>query len=215
MSFRDKKIIITAGPTWVAIDNVRVISNTASGATGIILSEKLQKLGAKVTLLLGPTESCCINKKIRLLRFRFFDELEELVKKELSTKRYNVMIHTAAVSDYKPSAAIKKKVKSDMKEWRIKLIPTPKIIEEARKIDTSLILVGFKFEPNAGKTKLILEAKELMKRANLDSVVANTTENNRYKAYILDDISILGPLNSKNDMLEKLIEFIGERLCPN
>ena len=52
---KNKKVLITAGPTWVPIDNVRVISNTATGETGILLSEKLKNLGAKVTLLLGPT----------------------------------------------------------------------------------------------------------------------------------------------------------------
>ena len=57
MSLKNKRILITAGPTWVAIDSVRVISNIATGETGILLAKRLSLQGAKVTLALGP--SCC------------------------------------------------------------------------------------------------------------------------------------------------------------
>ena len=73
MNLRKLRVLITAGPTWVAIDNVRVISNIATGETGKILAEKLASMGAKVTLLIGPGDLCCLKKNIRLIRFKFFE----------------------------------------------------------------------------------------------------------------------------------------------
>lgn len=77
MSLKNKRVLITAGPTWVAIDKVRVISNTATGATGKILAQQLANKGAKVTLLINAENSCCLNKKIKILPFRFFDQLKK------------------------------------------------------------------------------------------------------------------------------------------
>ena len=101
MNLKNKRILITAGPTWVAIDKVRVISNIASGKTGVILAEKLNNCGAKVTLLMGPGECCCLNKKIRLVRFKFFADLKQTITRELKSNKYDVIIHSAAVSDYR------------------------------------------------------------------------------------------------------------------
>jgi len=78
-----KSVLITAGPTWVAIDSVRVISNTATGETGTLLAERFAQQGAKVTLLLGPVSNCCLNKKIRVINFKFFDELRDKLIREL------------------------------------------------------------------------------------------------------------------------------------
>ncbi|MBU2221207.1 MAG: phosphopantothenoylcysteine decarboxylase, partial [Candidatus Omnitrophica bacterium] len=69
MSLRNKRILITAGPTWIAIDKVRVISNTATGATGKLLANQFSNKGAKVTLLINAENKCCLNKKIRILPF--------------------------------------------------------------------------------------------------------------------------------------------------
>ncbi|MBU1999188.1 MAG: phosphopantothenoylcysteine decarboxylase, partial [Candidatus Omnitrophica bacterium] len=69
-NLKNKKILITAGPTWVPVDDVRVISNSASGETGILLAKRLSGQGAKVTLLLGPIGNYNPDKKIKLVLFR-------------------------------------------------------------------------------------------------------------------------------------------------
>lgn len=211
MSLKNKRILITAGPTWVPIDSVRVISNIATGKTGILLADKLQHRGAEVTLLLGPAEAgCCLSKKIRLIRFKFFDELKELIKDELKARQYDIVIHSAAVSDYRPSITQNKKIKSGKKSWGIKLIPTVKIIDALKRLDSSLFTVGFKFEPAARPQFLLASAKRMLERANLDVAVANSIHNGRYKAYILDSNKIYGPYLNKGYLAERLIHIMGE-----
>lgn len=199
-----KRVLITAGPTWVSIDRVRVISNIATGETGILLAERLQHLGAKVTLLLGPAEYYCINKKIKLLRFISFDDLKNKIAKELKTKEYDIVIHSAAVSDYRPAKIFRGKIRSGISRLKIELVPTVKIIGLIKKIDPSVFLVGFKYEPGANRQKLIKEARDLIKRSSLDLAVANTINKKRYSSYILEGDKIYGPLNTKKNMVKKL-----------
>lgn len=211
-ALQGKDILITAGPTWVPIDNVRVISNIATGSTGILLAEKLRDTGAKVTLVLGPTELNCLDKKIKLIRFKFFDELKNVIIKELKSRKYDIMIHSAAVSDYRPLRIYNQKIKSGIKGLRLNLVPTAKIIDLIKKINKSIYLVGFKFEPGVSKDMLTKKAKSLMNRANLDLVVANTIDGHRYKAYIMDKNKTYGPFSNKRDLTENLVKLMGKNL---
>ena len=204
-----KRILITAGPTWVPIDTVRVISNIATGETGILLAEKLQAQGAKVTLLLGPVESCCLNKKIKVLRFKFFDELRRIMVRELKAKKYDIVIHSAAVSDYRPLKAYSLKVKSSLHGWALKLVPTEKIIDLVKKIDHSLFLVGFKFESWQNQKILIDKTRALLRRAKPDLVIANTIKRNKYEAYIVNLKDVFWPLENKEALCRKLIAVMG------
>jgi len=204
----NKRILITAGPTWVAIDKVRVISNTATGETGIILARELACLGASVTLLLGSIGVCCLGKNIRLLRFRFFDELKNIIARELRSHKYDAVIHSAAVSDYKPAVVCSQKVKSDKKAWQLKLVPTVKIIDLVKKIDASVFLVGFKFEPEAGKNQLIKGAEGLIKRSGVDLAVANSFRKNQYQAYIISNNRVSRRLKNKSSLAKELVAAI-------
>jgi phosphopantothenoylcysteine decarboxylase/phosphopantothenate--cysteine ligase len=212
VNLKNKHILITAGPTWVPIDKVRVISNIATGETGILLAEAFKNLGARVTLLLGPTDACCLDKKIRLVRFKFFEELKSSIIKELSFSRYDIVIHSAAVSDYKPLKVYSQKIKSGIKNWQINLVPTEKLIDLIRRFNPSLFLVGFKFDPETQKEILIKRAKNLKENTGLDLVVANTVYKNQYKAFIINRKKVYGPLKNKNSLAEKLISLMGENL---
>lgn len=205
VDLKNKRILITAGPTWVAIDEVRIISNTATGATGILLAQYLVKAGAKVTLLLGPAECCCLDKRIRLIRFRFFEELRKRLAGEIKNRRYSAVIHSAAVSDYRVRHPLRGKIKSGLKGWKLNLVPTSKIIDTIKRIDPAVFLVGFKFQPQAKKEKLISQAKTLLRRANLDLVVANTAKNGRYAAYIVACSQTEGPFKTKGALVKSLI----------
>jgi phosphopantothenoylcysteine decarboxylase/phosphopantothenate--cysteine ligase len=215
MRFKNKRILITAGPTWVPIDNVRVISNTATGQTGILLAQKLKKAGAKVTLLLGPQGGCCLDKGIRVIRFKFFGEIKNLLRKEVNSLKFDAVIHSAAVSDYKPDKSYSYKVRSNLNGLKVNLIPTEKIIDRIKKIDPNVFLVGFKFDPDCGKEKLIIRAKKLMQRSGSDLVVANSIGKNGYLAYIVSSSQVHGPLYSKNALAKKMINLIGGLLCRN
>ncbi len=213
-NLKNKRVLITAGPTWVGLDSVRVISNTATGQTGILLADKLVKSGAKVTLLLGPAaESRSLNKKIKLIRFKFFDELKSAIIKEIRGGKYDVVIHSAAVSDYMPKVNFNRKVKSGIKRWKLCLMPTPKLIDSIKKINRGLFLVGFKFEPGVPRKILIARARGLITRAKLDLAVANTVYKGRYCAYLVNKRRVYGPLFTKKDMARDLIGLIGENIC--
>jgi len=208
-----KNVLITAGSTWVALDKVRVISNIASGSTGFILADKFKKIGAKVTLLLGPGNFCRPkNPGIKIVHFKFFSELEELLKKELAKKIYAAVIHAAAVADYRPKKEIHRKVSSGLDNWEINLVPTKKLVNNLKDYAPGLIAVGFKFEPDTGKNKLIDKGKRLLKQANLDLVVANSNKNKLYQAYILDGADSYGPFLKKSAMADRLSKIVKSKL---
>jgi phosphopantothenoylcysteine decarboxylase/phosphopantothenate--cysteine ligase len=210
MDLNKKRVLITAGPTWVPIDSVRVISNIATGETGILLAKELLRSGARPTLLLGPGQTCCLDEKINLKRFIFFDELKNMLVGELKSKKYDVVIHSAAVSDYRPRTRFRKKVGSGIKLLRLNLVPTPKIIELIKKIDPGIFLVGFKYEPRAEKDTLLTQAKKLLKLSGADLVVANTAKRGRYQAYILGQEKVYARAASKKDLANKLIKTLAK-----
>jgi phosphopantothenoylcysteine decarboxylase / phosphopantothenate---cysteine ligase len=215
LNYKNKRVLITAGPTWVPIDKVRVISNIATGQTGILLAKKLCSFGAKVTLVLGPVGSCCLDKRINLIRFNYFDELKLIIRKELTSRRYCLMVHTAAVSDYEPERTYSYKVKSNLRTWRLNLKSTPKIIGMVKKYDPSISLVGFKFGPGLTKDRLISQAVKLMDESKADFIVANKAEGKYYSAYILSRNCIRGAFNSKLRLINELVRQSGENLCRN
>lgn len=207
MTLRNKRILITAGPTRVAIDKVRVISNLATGETGIILAKKLSLLGAGVTLLLGDTKQQNIPSNIHLVHYYFFDDLYAKMIKELRTNKYDIIIHSAAVCDYKPVNIHKNKMPSGLKTWNLKLKPTPKIINLIKKIPKKEnLLVGFKYEPNLSLAGIIKESKRLIMRTNADIVIGNSFRSNRYKALIVSKSYHKGPFNNKTDLANNLIK---------
>jgi len=228
-----KRVLITAGPTWVAIDKVRVISNIASGETGILLAEGLAREGAKVTLILGPGESMSFpgltgesmyldsrfrgndknriqNSRVKIVRFSFFEELRQALKKELKASRYDLIIHSAAVSDFKSAESKRGKTKSGQ-DYNLRLTPLPKIADEIRGLAPAAHLVLFKLEFGIPDQELILRARKTLTASRADLIVANRIEP-RYKAYILGAKRIYSRAGSKQEMAEKLITALGKKV---
>jgi phosphopantothenoylcysteine decarboxylase/phosphopantothenate--cysteine ligase len=206
MNFKNKNILITAGPTWVAIDKVRVISNIASGKTGIILAEKISRLGAKVTLLLGPVGEAKIGSKVNVKRYNFFDELHNLIRKELSAKKYDIVIHSAAVSDYKPKKALVTKLKSGIRNLKLDLEPTFKIVDRIKKYSPRVLLVMFKLELGISQDAMIKNARKAMQSAKADLCVVNTFSKNNYWALVVSKDKVFCAANYKEKMAKKLLE---------
>jgi len=209
----NKRILITSGPTCVAIDKVRVISNIASGETGCILANEFKKLGAEVTLLLGSRNLYQPKTEIKVIGFKYFAELKKLLATELKNGKYAAVIHAAAVSDYQPKKIAKVKISSHLKNLKINLVPTKKLINEFKKYKNGLVSVGFKFEPDATREAVIKKALALLKVANLSLVVANSNKNKQYSAYILDGINEYGPYRDKIKMAQQLTKLVKERLA--
>lgn len=206
MDLKNKHFLITAGPTYIAIDDVRVISNLATAKTGIMLANKLARLGAKVVLICGPSEKSGLDKKVKVAGFRFFDELKNLFIKNLKTKKFDFLVHSAAVSDFRPRKVFDKKISSDKNGLKLELIRTEKLIDLAKKNAPKTFLVGFKYEPEAKKTFLIKEALGLIKKSKADLVVANTMIKDKYSAYLVSEENVSGVINSKTELVNALIK---------
>lgn len=200
----NKKILITAGPTWVPIDDVRVISNIATGQTGILLAEEADRQGAEVTLLLGPVYDNYSNRAIRIRRFKFFNDLKGVIIKELSLRKYDVIIHNAAVSDFKPRQ-FSGKIGSD-RAYDLKLTPLPKIIRDIRRLAPKTKLVMFKLESAVSNKTLIQRAKLAQAKANADFVVANRVS--PYCAFIIDKKGNMISVRSRIELAKKLLRII-------
>ncbi len=209
-SLYNKRILITAGPTWIAIDSVRVISNIATGVTGILLAHLAHKNGANVTLLLGavpyPEK---LDRAVKIQRFQYFDELKRALLIELRRKNYDWVIHSAAVSDYKTAVPSKNKISSRLNRLTLKLVPTEKLLDLIKKADPRIKVAAFKFETGTGKQELIQKARSLLRRTRSDIVVANTACRGKYTAYILEDDKVTTPIFSKNKMVSALLKRIG------
>jgi len=208
MSFKNKRILITAGSTWVPIDKVRVIGNIASGETGFILAGKFKKLGAKVTLLLGPGYFYGDQTGIKIIRFQYFAQLARLLADELKKGKYTAVIHAAAAADYAPKKIIRRKVSSRRSIWKINLVPTKKLINDLKNYGSGLFTVGFKFEPDEDDAGIIAKGKILLKQADLDLVVANSHKDTAYRAFILDNKNKYGPFPSKIKMVGYLTKLM-------
>jgi phosphopantothenoylcysteine decarboxylase/phosphopantothenate--cysteine ligase len=205
MKLKNKRILITAGPTWVPIDSVRVISNIATGQTGVLLAQEAVHRGFKVTLLLGPGDYCCLRKGIRVIRFRFFDELRQGLKKELGTRRYDFIIHSAAVADFKPARVFKRKL-SSQKTINLKLKPLPKVFQDIRKVSPESRLAIFKLESRVSDKTLIQRAKVAQQKSGAEIVVANRL--NPYCAFIINKSNDIVSLESKKDLVRALLRCL-------
>jgi phosphopantothenoylcysteine decarboxylase/phosphopantothenate--cysteine ligase len=213
MSLKNKRILITSGSTWVPIDNVRVIGNTATGQTGLLLAHEARRQGAHVTLVLGPTSDTIVDKRVKIIRFTYFDELRAILLRELSSKKYDCIIHAAAVSDYRPRSAYKHKIRSGLSNFNLKLVSTPKLVNLVRRYDDDVLAVAFKFEPDAKATVLTSRARRLFERAGLNFVVANTLRKGKYRAYIMEEHASLGPFVTKYGMAKTLLKRISQQLA--
>ncbi|MFY9402033.1 MAG: phosphopantothenoylcysteine decarboxylase [Candidatus Omnitrophota bacterium] len=209
MKLKNKRVLITAGPTWVKIDKVRVISNTASGKTGLLFADAFKRLGSKVTLLLGPINLPLQKRSITVKKYKFFDELNNLIKKELKNKKYDIAIHSAAVSDYAPCMPYPKKIKSNLKSLTIKFKPTFKIIRLFKKIQPKIFLIGFKYEPEAKKDNLYKEAVKLIRQSCADLVISNTVKDGKYSAFLMEENKISKVFKDRESLVKGAIKIIG------
>ncbi|MDD5449192.1 MAG: phosphopantothenoylcysteine decarboxylase [Candidatus Omnitrophica bacterium] len=209
-TLKGKKVLITAGPTWVPIDRVRVLSNLSSGRTGIAIAGQAAREGASVTLLLGPIpiDHRPIRRKLNVIRFNYFDELRDLLNKELARKKYDIIVHGAAVSDYKPLRRPEGKINSGLKGLTIRLRPTSKIINIIRKKAKGALLVMFKLESGMPARRLIEMSYKKMRLVKADMIVANNIEGitgDKHQAYIIDKTKKVISVKNNSQLARALV----------
>ncbi len=159
------RILITAGPTREFIDPVRFISNSSTGFFGYEIAKAAVRRGHKVTLISGPTFFVA-PKGVKFVSVITALEMRTAVNKFYPSS--DCLIMSAAVVDYRPAAPVGKKIKKAKNQLTIKLKKNPDILLEAGKKKGKRILVGFALETE----NLIANAKEKLRRKNLDFIVA-------------------------------------------
>ena len=211
---KNKKILMTAGPTVEHIDPVRVITNQSSGKTGVSLAAELISAGAKVTLVYGPAKEKP-PKGIKVINVLSSKDMLDAVKKELK-KKFDIVIMAAAISDYIPSTPSKNKIKSSKNQLKISLKKAPKIINQIKKIQKNVFLVGFKAETNLTKNQLIKSAQKKLRESSSDLIVANDIGSAKYKknpqnnqVIIVDSKKII---ESKWMAKQKIAKFIKKQI---
>ncbi len=162
-----KRILITGGATAEAIDPIRLLTNRASGKTGIELALEAFRRGADVTLV---HRGCIGIQGICESTVESAQDMSEIVLEELS-KGYDILISAAAISDFTATPATEK-IKSG-KVVTLTLRPAPKLIRQARQKYPRLKIIGFKAETGVIEDELIKRARESMKTSALSMVVAN------------------------------------------
>ena len=166
-----KKILISAGPTIEYVDPVRVITNQSTGKTGILLAKEMISAGAKVTLVYGPGKESPPDG-LKHIPIRTTNEMKVAMQKELK-KKFDIVIMAAAASDYTIKNPSKSKIKSTKENLSLKLVKSPKIINQIKKIQKNTFLVGFKAETNLSKSSLEKVAAKKLHESNSDMIVAN------------------------------------------
>jgi phosphopantothenoylcysteine decarboxylase/phosphopantothenate--cysteine ligase len=164
-----KKALVTAGPTYEAIDPVRFIGNHSSGKMGFAIAEELYRLGARVTLISGPTSLTLSSKTIKRIDVVSAEDILKATLAEFGQADITVM--SAAVADYKPEHVADQKIKKKEQEFSLNLIKTTDILAElGNKKRSDQVLVGFALETE----NELANAGDKLKRKNLDLIVLNS-----------------------------------------
>ncbi len=167
---KGKKALVTAGPTYEAIDPVRFIGNHSSGKMGIAIAEELQSQGAEVTLVLGPS-SIAVKNGIIVTKVKSAEEMYEACNKVF--EQSDIIIMSAAVADYTPVTVADEKIKNQEGELSITLTKTKDILKTlGEKKKPGQFIAGFALETNNEKEYALGK----LKSKNADMIVLNSLQ---------------------------------------
>jgi phosphopantothenoylcysteine decarboxylase / phosphopantothenate---cysteine ligase len=205
-----KKVLVNAGPTYEAIDPVRFIGNRSSGKMGIAIADEFCKLGAEVTLVLGPSHQKPTEKNITVIKVESAQEMFDACSEIFPNS--DITILSAAVADYKPKHISTSKIKKKNADLNIELTKTVDILETFGQQKQNQLLIGFALETE----NVIQYAKEKITKKNLDFVIANSaTEKGTGFGVDTNQITIIDKhnkiynfeLKSKQDVAKDIAHF--------
>ncbi len=211
-----KEVLITAGPTYEAIDPVRFIGNHSSGKMGYALAEALANEGAKVHLVSGPTQLQTVHPNITKIAVT---SAEEMFQASINLfDKSDIAVLAAAVADYKPAIVADQKIKKSDKDLSIKLSKTKDIAAElGKKKQAKQIMVGFALETENEESN----AQKKIKSKNLDFIVLNSLNDSgagfghdTNKITIIDKQNKIRKfeLKSKKEVAQDIVDTIKEKL---
>jgi phosphopantothenoylcysteine decarboxylase/phosphopantothenate--cysteine ligase len=215
-TLKNKKVLITAGPTYEPLDPVRFIGNYSSGKMGFAIAEQAYLQGADVTLISGPSHEQLNYNSIKLIRVTTANEMFEASLKLF--KQANITIMSAAVADYQPIEILSNKIKKKHAEWNLKLQKTTDILFQLGKQKTkSQFLVGFALETE----NEIENAHKKLKNKNADAIVLNSLndtnagfgfDTNKITILYKDGTTSKFELKNKKDVAKDIISFITDKI---
>lgn len=211
LPLRGKQFLITAGPTYEAMDPVRFIGNHSSGKMGYAIAKTAAQLGASVTLVSGPSSLEMNHPLVHLVRVTSAKEMYEASHEVYETS--DVAILSAAVADYRPATIANQKIKKKDTELTIQLEKTDDILASLGALKQQQFLVGFALE-----TQNELEnAKTKLQKKNLDLIVLNSlndkgagfgTDTNKVTFITRDNKVIPFEVKSKQEVAEDILQHI-------
>ncbi len=215
LPLKGKKILITAGPTYEAIDSVRFIGNYSSGKMGFEIAKASANLGAQVILISGPTHQKVSHSLINLIYVVSANDMYNEVHKHF--QNVDIAILSAAVADFTPKEVASQKIKKKEATLLLELVKTKDILASLGTIKTNQFLVGFALETN----NELENAKDKLKRKNLNLIVLNSlndigagfkSDTNKVTFIDADETVTEQQLKSKaevaTDLLNKILEQI-------
>ena len=212
----NKKILITAGPTYEAIDPVRFIGNHSTGKMGIALAQVCCLYGAEVHLIIGPTQQNVPNfPNLKLIRIQSAAEMLQETQKLWHAME--IGIFSAAVADYRVEEIATSKIKKSDDSLVLNLVKNPDILAWAGANKTSQMLIGFALETD----NEITHAQSKLKRKNLDAIILNSLQNQGAGfGFDTNQISIIAANNkitnfellSKTEVAENIVNYVIENI---
>ncbi|AVP36866.1 bifunctional phosphopantothenoylcysteine decarboxylase/phosphopantothenate--cysteine ligase CoaBC [Staphylococcus felis] len=208
--FKNRKVLITAGPTIEEIDPVRYVSNRASGKMGYALAEALQKQGAFVTLVSGPTH-LEVPQNIDFIQVYSADEMFKAVAERFDYQ--DIVFKTAAVSDYTPVEHLNHKMKKQDGNLIVEFKRTQDILKYLGQHKKHQKLVGFAAETQNVETY----AREKLSRKNADVIIANNvgdttigfqSDENEVSLYFKDGSTISIDKTSKKQLAYEILSAL-------
>ncbi|MBX7125141.1 MAG: bifunctional phosphopantothenoylcysteine decarboxylase/phosphopantothenate--cysteine ligase CoaBC [Cyclobacteriaceae bacterium] len=215
-ALQGKRALVTAGPTYEAIDPVRFIGNHSSGKMGFAIAASLAKQGAAVDLVTGPTHEVAQHPSVKVHPVTSASEMAQASEPLFAASDITVL--AAAVADYRPTHPADQKIKKADQELTIELTRTIDIASSlgARKRPGQL-LVGFALETEHE----VENAKSKLKRKNLDLIVLNSLRNKGAGfGYDTNQVTIIGKdgqineigLQSKSAVADEIVQQIVQQL---
>jgi phosphopantothenate---cysteine ligase (CTP) len=221
MENKQLKILIASGGTVEKIDGVRGLTNFARGTIGCLFADLAVSKGHSVTFLHGYFSKIPNNNNIELIPFTGIHDLYDSVKNLLTKRKFDVMIMSAAGSDWIVDKLIDNngniidssgKISSDNVPL-LQLKKAPKILADIKKWDPSIFLIGFKLEHNDDKEYLIQRSIKRMGQSKSNIMVANSYKSlfdNSTEHYIIDEHYNVKTLNTKEDVANHIINMISD-----
>lgn len=168
LPLKGKKVMVTAGPTYEAIDPVRFIGNHSSGKMGFDIAIAAANMGAEVILISGPTHLQVNHSLVKLIRVSSAEDMYQACHEYFND--VDVAIAAAAVADYRPKNVADQKIKKNEISFTIELEKTKDILSSLGQIKKNQFLIGFALETE----NEIEHAKQKIQKKNLDLIVLNS-----------------------------------------